>query len=132
MGNLREIWTADVSTRKELLSQAAALLGGKSALGRRLGFRDGAFVGQMIRGERPITEKTMLALSRVNELAALFKPSIDAQLIEKLKKLPPSRAAEVMDFVDFLTAKEERAAPDDVAPAEIETSQRRRNAQRGG
>jgi len=67
MGNLREIWTADVSTRKELLSQAAALLGGKSALGRRLGFRDGAFVGQMIRGERPITEKTMLALSRVNQ-----------------------------------------------------------------
>lgn len=33
--------------------------GGKAALGRALGFRDGAFVGQMLRGERPVTEKTI-------------------------------------------------------------------------
>lgn len=31
----------------------------KAALGRALGYRDGAFVGQMLRGERPITEKTI-------------------------------------------------------------------------
>ncbi|WP_243655651.1 DUF2281 domain-containing protein [Roseateles saccharophilus] len=36
--------------------------------------------------------------------------AIEAQLIERLKKLPPNRVAEVMDFVDFLTAREERAA----------------------
>lgn len=33
--------------------------GNKAALGRALGYRDGAFVGQMLRGERPITEKTV-------------------------------------------------------------------------
>jgi hypothetical protein len=32
------------------------------------------------------------------------------QLIERLKKLPPSRVAEVVDFVEFLAAREERAA----------------------
>jgi len=33
--------------------------GGKAALGRRLGYKDGAFIGQMLRGDRPISEKTM-------------------------------------------------------------------------
>lgn len=32
--------------------------GNKAALGRALEYRDGAFVGQMLRGERPITEKS--------------------------------------------------------------------------
>ncbi|QHI96876.1 hypothetical protein GT347_02050 [Xylophilus rhododendri] len=36
--------------------------------------------------------------------------AIEARLIERLKKLPPGRVAEVVDFVDFLTAREERAA----------------------
>ena len=36
--------------------------------------------------------------------------AIEAQLIERLKKLPPSRVAEVVDFVDFLAAREERMA----------------------
>lgn len=36
--------------------------------------------------------------------------AIEAQLIERLKKLPPSRVAEVVDFVDFLAAREERTA----------------------
>lgn len=36
--------------------------------------------------------------------------AIELQLIERLKKLPPSRVAEVVDFVDFLSQREERAA----------------------
>jgi hypothetical protein len=36
--------------------------------------------------------------------------AIEAQLIERLKKLPPARVAEVADFVEFLAAREERAA----------------------
>ncbi len=32
----------------------------------------------------------------------------DAQLIERLKLLPPNRVAEVIDFVEFLTQREER------------------------
>ncbi len=36
--------------------------------------------------------------------------AIEAQLIERLKKLPASRVAEVVDFVEFLTQREERAA----------------------
>ncbi len=36
--------------------------------------------------------------------------AIELQLIERLKKLPPSRIAEVVDFVEFLSQREERAA----------------------
>jgi hypothetical protein len=36
--------------------------------------------------------------------------AIESQLMERLKKLPPSRVAEVVDFVEFLAAREERAA----------------------
>jgi Protein of unknown function (DUF2281) len=35
---------------------------------------------------------------------------IESQLIERLKKLPPNRVAEVVDFVEFLAQREERAA----------------------
>ena len=36
--------------------------------------------------------------------------AIEVQLLERLKKLPPSRVAEVVDFVEFLASREERAA----------------------
>ena len=36
--------------------------------------------------------------------------AIESQLIERLKKLPPNRVAEVVDFVEFLALREERAA----------------------
>jgi len=35
---------------------------------------------------------------------------VEQALIEKLQKLPPQRQAEVRDFVEFLAAREERAA----------------------
>ncbi len=50
-----------IEYRKQRLQQLLDLRyeGSKAALGRALGYRDGAFVGQMLRGERPITEKTV-------------------------------------------------------------------------
>lgn len=36
--------------------------------------------------------------------------AIEPTLIEKLQKLPPQRLEEVKDFVEFLAAREERAA----------------------
>ena len=36
--------------------------------------------------------------------------AIELKLLERLKQLPPSRVAQVLDFVEFLTAREEHAA----------------------
>lgn len=58
--------------RIQCIRAAAAQLGGNAALGRALGYRDGAFIGQMLRGERPVTEKTLLAMGRIHQLSTLF------------------------------------------------------------
>lgn len=58
--------------RRRRLEMSAERLGGKATLGRTLGYKDGAFVGQMIRGERPITEKTLKALGDIRGLADLW------------------------------------------------------------
>ena len=77
--------------------------------------------------------------------------AIDAQLIERLKKLPPNRVAEVVDFVDFLAAREERTAaaqrltdglakldtldlppiPEDEVEVEVQAARRDRRARLG-
>lgn len=36
--------------------------------------------------------------------------SIESLLLQRLQKLPPNRVAEVVDFVEFLAAREERQA----------------------
>lgn len=51
--------------RRERLRALAKKLGGNAPLGRALGYRDGAFVGQMISGVRPITEKTVTAAEQL-------------------------------------------------------------------
>lgn len=51
--------------------------GGKAATGRKLGYRDGAFVGQMLRGDRPISEKTVLAVHALSGYAGWFDPPQD-------------------------------------------------------
>jgi hypothetical protein len=40
--------------------------GGNAALGRALGFQDGAYIGHMIRGLRPITEKLVQKVDDLN------------------------------------------------------------------
>ena len=58
--------------RRERLAELAQKRGGNAALGRELGYRDGAFVGQMIRGIRPITEKTVSAAHALPGAAGWF------------------------------------------------------------
>lgn len=63
----------DNDARIELLKAAAKILGSNAALGRALGYQDGAFVGQMLRGERPVSEKTVRAMDDVHALRDLVR-----------------------------------------------------------
>lgn len=58
--------------RIERLAAMVKREGGKAPAGRRLGYKDGAFVGQMLRGERPITEKTVMAVHALSGYAGWF------------------------------------------------------------
>ncbi len=75
----------DKTDRQQRLQVAVDRLGSKAALGRRLGYRDGAFVGQMLRGERPITEKTIDALARIPQLTDLFRDSTPFRAAEPVR-----------------------------------------------
>lgn len=48
--------------RRARVRDLAREVGGNASLGRLLGYRDGAFVGQMINGLRPVSEKTVAAI----------------------------------------------------------------------
>jgi hypothetical protein len=49
--------SSDQQWRQKRIADLARLKGGNASLGRLLGYRDGAYVGQMISGHRAITEK---------------------------------------------------------------------------
>lgn len=72
--------------RRARLLAAADKEGGKAALGRLLGFKDGAFIGQMIRGERPVTEETVLNLEGKSGYKGWFRTVLDFDLS---RPLPP-------------------------------------------
>lgn len=52
--------------------------GNANEFGRRLGYKDGAFIRQMIAGNRPITEKTVIAIEALPGLRGWFsQPNFD-------------------------------------------------------
>jgi len=65
--------------------------GSKAELGRALGYKDGAFVGQMLRGDRPISEKT---IEQIHGLPA-GKNWFSAQSSGTLAAEPPATYAAV-------------------------------------
>ena len=69
MDNFSDEW------RRQRLQELADHVGGKASLGRLLGYKDGAFVRQMITGERPITEKTIRSVHEKPGLSSWFSPS---------------------------------------------------------
>lgn len=70
--------------------------GGKAPAGRKLGYRDGAFVGQMLRGDRPITEKTVLAAHALSGYAGWFDVPAVATVTPALAPAPSPGEPTVM------------------------------------
>jgi phage repressor protein C with HTH and peptisase S24 domain len=78
--------------RIERLAAMVEREGGKAAAGRKLGYKDGAFVGQMLRGERPITEKTVLAVHALSGYAGWFNEGAGELATLPVAALTPSPA----------------------------------------
>lgn len=73
----------DETERQELrrarLAAAVDKAGSKVGLARLLGYKDGAFVGQMLRGEKPVTEQTIYKLESRPGFRNWFGTSAAAQ-----------------------------------------------------
>lgn len=78
--------------RIERLAAMVEREGGKAPAGRKLGYKDGAFVGQMLRGERPITEKTINAVHALPGYTGWFSTGQGATAALPVNALTPSPA----------------------------------------
>ncbi|MGE8493671.1 S24 family peptidase [Comamonas sp.] len=65
--------------RIKRLAELAQREGGNAALGRRLGYKDGAYVGQMLRGDRVISEKTVMAVHSIPGYSGWFDTDDDSK-----------------------------------------------------
>jgi len=73
--------------RKERLRALAEKFGGKAELGRKLGHRDGAYVGQMLSGDRPITEKLILKVEALPGYRGWFSQDASSPKGEVFERL---------------------------------------------
>jgi hypothetical protein len=64
--------------RQARLQELAERHGSNAALGRALGYKDGAYVRQMIAGERAISEKTIAKAERLPGCAGWFSKTTPA------------------------------------------------------
>ena len=67
--------------RRDLLSKAIDRLtqGDRSAFGRRLGFKDGAFIRQMLNGSRAVSEKTIRLVESIPGMHGWFTEAEGSQ-----------------------------------------------------
>lgn len=95
--------------RRARMAELAEKLGGKAALGRELGYKSGAYVRQMIDGERPITEKTVEAIHALPGCAHWFdKPGKGPAAA----LLPPPGPAAPSGAFNAITSDEQRLLND--------------------
>lgn len=90
--------------RQQRLAALAEAVGGKAPLGRMLGYRDGAFVSQMISGMRPVTEKTVSACEAIPGYAGWFSrheknQSLSPELLSFLSKLESNEIKRVENTI---------------------------------
>ena len=78
--------------RIERLAAMVEREGGKAPAGRKIGYKDGAFVGQMLRGERPITEKTVMAVHALSGYSGWFNERPEDLASHPTADLTPSPA----------------------------------------
>jgi hypothetical protein len=80
------------------LQMASDRLGGDAELGRQLGYKNGVFVGHMLRGYRPITEKTIQKLLTIRKVADLFSWNANAGFNTAENEPMPPGFAEATEF----------------------------------
>lgn len=89
--------------RRTRLLALAEKHGGNAALGRLLGYKDGAMVGQMLRGERPITEKTVAKAEELPGSSGWFnRPSVPVKGTTVLNLSPAPGPNELAVHVPLL------------------------------
>lgn len=83
----------DARTRELQRFLRLAFGGNKTALGHRLGYADGSFIGQMLRGTKAITEGTWARICALHEVKPFLNGDTPAYGLPDLLRDPPGLAA---------------------------------------
>jgi hypothetical protein len=78
--------------------------GDKAALGRALDFKDGSYIGQLLRGERPITEKLIAKIHTKSGCAGWFSPALEMPSMDQLAQTVDQLKREVARLGDAASA----------------------------
>lgn len=98
--------------RRARLAAAAKKVGGKAELGRLLGYKDGAYVGQMLRGDRTISEKTVAELEAKHGFRNWFAEQAPVEEDEEMAL--SERQREFLRALEFLSESGQEQALRDV------------------
>lgn len=91
--------------RKERLAALADHMGGRAALGRALGYKDGGYVNHMISGIRPITEKTIVLCEQLPGATGWFSDTkfqeraLSREVVAAIAKLEPAEVRRIENLL---------------------------------
>lgn len=80
-------------------------MGGRAALGRALGYKDGAYINHMINGLRPITEKTITQCEQLPGATGWFSDSkfqelaLSREVVAAIAKLTPAEVRRIENLL---------------------------------
>jgi len=91
--------------RRQRLDALAEHMGGRAALGRAIGYKDGGYVNHMINGLRPITEKTITACEALPGGEGWFSDvrfqerALSREVIAAIAKLSPDEVRRIENLL---------------------------------
>ncbi|WP_199135441.1 hypothetical protein [Delftia sp. ASV31] len=91
--------------RRERLEALAVHMGGRAALGRAIGYKDGAYINHMVNGLRPITEKTIAQCEQLPGAAGWFSDArfqelaLSREVVAAISKLDPTEVRRIENLL---------------------------------
>lgn len=107
---------SDYKWRQKRLTDLAKEKGGNASLGRLLGFNDGAYIGQMISGHRPITEKLIEKVHGLHGLSGWFvrDPLVTVLIAQESLPAPVRNARDCLDSLQAVLANIDQSTRDEI------------------
>ncbi|MCB4787079.1 MULTISPECIES: hypothetical protein [unclassified Delftia] len=91
--------------RRERLDALATHMGGRAALGRALGYKDGGYINHMVNGLRPITEKTIAMCEELPGATGWFSDTkyqeraLSREVVAAIAKLEPAEVRRIENLL---------------------------------
>lgn len=103
--------------RRARLDALATHMGGRAALGRALGYKDGSYINHMVKNLRPITEKTIAQCEQLPGAAGWFsntlyqERALSREVVAAIAKLEPQEIRRIENLLRGMLDLPQMRAP---------------------